>query len=192
MDIKRILEATRFAAHKHKDQRRKDHAASPYIVHPIAAAELLIEAGITDEATIITAILHDTIEDTETTVEELTVQFGEEVGKLVEEVTVIDTGIKKVDKQREIDDASSLSTKAALVRTADKICNMRDVLSDTPKGWNEKRRNYYFIWAQKVLHAANSQNSYLQEALREVLSKGEEKFNTDLSADTVYIFKDQS
>ncbi len=192
MDIKRILEATRFAAHKHKDQRRKDHAASPYIVHPIAAAELLIEAGVTDEDTVIAAILHDTIEDTETTRDEIAEQFGEEIGALVEEVTVIDTGVKKVDKQREIDDASLLSTKAALVRTADKICNMRDVLTDTPKGWSEERRNYYFIWAQKVLKAANAQNSYLQEALREVISKGEVKFSTDLSVETVYIFKDQS
>ncbi len=143
MDIKRILEATRFAAHKHKDQRRKDHAASPYIVHPIAAAELLIEAGVTDEDTVIAAILHDTIEDTETTREEIAEKFGEEIGALVDEVTIIDTGVKKVDKQREIDDASLLSKKAALVRTADKICNMRDVLSDTPKGWSEERRNYY-------------------------------------------------
>lgn len=180
MDIKRILAATRFAAHKHKDQRRKDHAASPYIVHPIAAAELLIEAGISDEAVLITAILHDTIEDTETTREEIAAEFGDEIADLVVEVSVIETKIKEVDKQREIDDAKNLSPKAALVRVADKICNLTDVVFDTPKGWSEERRDKYFFWAQKVISATGVTNEYLLNRLRGVIGQGEQKYGVKL------------
>lgn len=180
MDVKRILAATRFAAHKHKDQRRKDHAASPYIVHPIAAAELLIESGISDEATLITAILHDTIEDTETTREEIAAEFGEEIAGLVVEVTVMETMIKVVDKQREIDDAKELSPKAALVRVADKICNLTDVVFDTPKGWTGERRDRYFYWAQKVIMNTGVTNEYLLNRLSEVILEGEEKYGVSL------------
>lgn len=180
MDIKRILAATRFAAHKHKDQRRKDHAASPYIVHPIAAAELLIEAGISDEAVLITAILHDTIEDTETTREEIAAEFGDEIADLVVEVSVIETKIKEVDKQREIDDAKNLSPKAALVRVADKICNLTDVVFDTPKGWSEERRDKYFFWAQKVIKNTGVTNEYLLTRLKEVIQQGERKYGVSL------------
>lgn len=180
MEIRNILAATRFAAHKHKDQRRKDHACSPYIVHPIAAAELLIQAGIEDEATIIAAILHDTIEDTETTTEEIALQFGEEIASIVEEVTVVETGIKKDDKQREIDDAFTLSPKAALVRVADKICNIGDVINDTPRGWNEERRNRYFIWAQKVIYATGVENEHLISMVHNIVTEAEKKFGVIL------------
>ncbi len=181
MKFKRILAATRFAAHKHKDQRRKDHAASPYIVHPIAAAELLIEAGVDDEATLITAILHDTIEDTETNRDEIAAEFGEEIAALVEEVTVMESGIKAIDKKREIDDAAKLSPKAALVRVADKICNLTDVVYDTPRLWTEERRNRYFIWAQKVIAAADIKNTHLLDQLKKVVAEGEKKYKTDLT-----------
>lgn len=180
MDVKNILAATRFAAHKHRDQRRKDHAASPYIVHPIAAAELLLEAGVTDEATLITAILHDTIEDTETTREEIADEFGDEIADLVVEVSVIETKIKAVDKQREIDDAKNLSSKAAVVRVADKICNLTDVVSDTPKGWSDERRDRYFFWAQKVIQNTGVTNVFLLNRLHEVISAGEKKYGVSL------------
>ena len=82
-----ILDALGFAAHKHRDQRRKDAGATPYINHPIAVAKLLVECGIDDPVILQAAILHDTIEDTETTREELERQFGDEVAAVVVEVT---------------------------------------------------------------------------------------------------------
>jgi guanosine-3',5'-bis(diphosphate) 3'-pyrophosphohydrolase len=67
-DITLVLRAASFAAHKHRDQRRKDHGASPYINHPLSLASILAEAGaVTDAATLCAALLHDTIEDTQTT-----------------------------------------------------------------------------------------------------------------------------
>src|SRR3982074_2455712 len=90
-----ILKALHFAADKHRDQRRKDIEASPYINHPIEVAELVARVGgINDPVTLQGAILHDTIEDTKTTPEELEAAFGPEVRRLVEEVTD-DTSLPK-------------------------------------------------------------------------------------------------
>ena len=83
-----IIKAADFAAFKHRNQRRKDVDASPYINHPIALAALLTnEAGITDPGVICAALLHDTIEDTETTPAELQGQFGRTIAAVVMEVT---------------------------------------------------------------------------------------------------------
>ena len=88
MNTMTILKALHFAANKHRDQRRKDVEASPYINHPIEVAELLARVGgVTDPVTLQGAILHDTIEDTKTTPEELEAAFGQEVRRVVEEVT---------------------------------------------------------------------------------------------------------
>jgi guanosine-3',5'-bis(diphosphate) 3'-pyrophosphohydrolase len=84
LSINQILRAAAFAAHKHRDQRRKDEAASPYINHPIALANILSnERDISDPAVLIAALLHDTIEDTETTRHELEQHFGTVVAAIV-------------------------------------------------------------------------------------------------------------
>ena len=83
-----LLDALAFAAAKHRNQRRKDVDASPYINHPIALARVLsVEAGIHDETVIAAALLHDTIEDTETSYDELLARFGVAVAAIVAEVT---------------------------------------------------------------------------------------------------------
>ena len=76
-DASQLLDALAFAAEKHRLQRRKDAEASPYINHPIALARVLCnEAGVTDTVVLCAALLHDTIEDTNTTAEELRKRFG--------------------------------------------------------------------------------------------------------------------
>lgn len=122
-----ILRATKFAALKHRDQRRKDHAASPYIIHPVTVATELTEAGITDPEVIAAALLHDTLEDTETTPEELTDVFGERICSMVLELTDDKDLDKQVRKQLQIDHAPSLSEGAALVKICDKIANVTDI-----------------------------------------------------------------
>jgi guanosine-3',5'-bis(diphosphate) 3'-pyrophosphohydrolase len=87
-DVGLVLKAMAFAASKHRDQRRKDTKASPYINHPIALAEVLwYEMDVRDPVTIAAALLHDTVEDTQTTPEELLGAFGTSVAEVVEEVT---------------------------------------------------------------------------------------------------------
>src|ERR1051326_1688623 len=83
-----IIKAVRFAATKHRSQRRKNAEASPYVNHVIQVAELLWEVGeVRDPALIIAALLHDTIEDTETTPNEIESLFGKGVLSVVLEVT---------------------------------------------------------------------------------------------------------
>lgn len=147
-----LFKALSFAADKHRDQRRKDAEATPYINHPIQLAELLVnEAGITDATVIAAAILHDTIEDTETTPEELCREFGEGIASIVEEVTDDKTLDKAVRKRLQIEHAASASRAARLVKLADKICNLRDMQSNPPAEWSEARRREYFDWAAAVI-----------------------------------------
>jgi len=125
-----LFEALAFAAHKHRAQRRKDVEASPYINHPIALARTLaVEGGVTDTRTLIAAVLHDTVEDTDTTFEEIGAVFGAKVADIVREVTD-DTTLDKADRKRlQIEHAPHLSKRAALVKLADKTSNLRDVAS---------------------------------------------------------------
>lgn len=147
-----IIAALAFAAHKHRGQRRKDKAASPYINHPIALANVLAnEAGIDDERVLIAAILHDTIEDTETTEQEIVREFDQEIAGIVMEVTD-DKALPKAERKRlQIEHAATLSRRAKLVKLADKICNLRDMASSPPTDWELERKREYFDWAKAVV-----------------------------------------
>ena len=148
-----LLDALAFAAHKHRDQRRRDAHASPYINHPIELARVLsVEAGVTDVQTLVAALLHDTIEDTQTTHDELLARFGKTVASVVAEVTD-DTALPKAERKRlQVVHAPQLSKRAALVKLADKTCNLRDVADNPPVGWTLERRREYFDWALQVIN----------------------------------------
>ena len=158
-----FLKALVFAAEKHKNQRRKDADASPYINHPIALANILVNEGsITDINVLCGAILHDTIEDTETTKEELIQQFGEKITSIVLDVTDDKTLLKAERKLKQIEHASHASHEAKLVKLADKISNLRDILSSPPRDWSEDRKKEYFDWAGKVVDQIRGTNSKLE------------------------------
>jgi GTP diphosphokinase / guanosine-3',5'-bis(diphosphate) 3'-diphosphatase len=148
----RVIAAAQFAAFKHRRQRRKDAAASPYINHPLAlAATLAIEAGIDDIDVLLAAILHDTIEDTKTSRAELESHFGPRVASLVVEVTDEKSQSKLLRKRLQIAHAPDLSDGAKLVKLADKISNLRDIVACPPADWDLKRQQEYFNWAKKVV-----------------------------------------
>src|SRR3979411_2906906 len=107
-----LVDALAFAAYKHRRQRRKDPEASPYINHPIALAHVLSsEAGISNAKVLAAAILHDTIEDTETTYEELRERFGKTIAGVVREVSD-DKTLSKADRKRmQIEHAEHLSRR---------------------------------------------------------------------------------
>ena len=95
-----FLKALHFAADKHRDQRRKDESASPYINHPIYVAQILSDiAGIDDVEVLCGAVLHDTVEDTETSLNDIELAFGLRVARIVEEVTDDKSLEKKARKQ---------------------------------------------------------------------------------------------
>src|SRR5688500_5655541 len=160
-----LLKALAFAALKHRDQRRKDAEASPYINHPIALADVLVnEGGVTDVEVLCAALLHDTVEDTATTHEELVNAFGLRVARIVAEVTD-DTTLPKTERKRlQIEHASQLSGEAKLVKIADKICNLRDVAYHPPAHWDLARRREYFDWAKSVVDRLGSVDARLQSA----------------------------
>jgi len=147
-----IVRALEFAAHKHRDQRRKDAQASPYINHPIALANVLVsEGGVDDPVVLSAALLHDTVEDTETTTAELREAFGEKIAAIVGEVTDDKNLVKAERKRLQIEHAAHISREAKLVKLADKICNVRDVANHPPAKWDLTRRREYFEWAKAVV-----------------------------------------
>jgi len=151
-ELKLLLKALTFAAHKHKDQRRKDLNASPYINHPISLANILCNEGhVADVEVICGAFLHDTVEDTETTSDELEVEFGKVISEIVMEVTDDKTLPKDERKRLQIEHAAHASNKAKLVKLADKISNLRDVVDNPPPDWSLERRQAYFDWAKQVI-----------------------------------------
>lgn len=162
-DIGLILKALEFAAKKHRDQRRKDKQASPYINHPIALANTLCnEAGIADIETICGALLHDTVEDTETTEQELRDTFGHAISDIVMEVTDDKSRPKTERKQLQIEHAAHVSDKAKLVKLADKISNLRDMVDCPPAHWSRERKQEYFDWAKQVIDRLRGINPQLE------------------------------
>jgi guanosine-3',5'-bis(diphosphate) 3'-pyrophosphohydrolase len=179
-DTTLLLDALHFAADKHRFQRRKDPEASPYINHPIAAAELLARVGgVTDMVTLLAALLHDTIEDTDTTPDELEARFGPEVRGVVMEVTDDKSLSKEERKQEQIDHAPLRSSRAKHVKIADKICNVIDVTYSPPPKWTIGRRREYLEWSAQVVVGCRGTNAALEQRFDEVLGEGWERLKRE-------------
>ena len=172
-DLILILDAASFAADKHRRQRRKDAEASPYINHPLALADILArEGGVEDAKVIAAALLHDTVEDTETSISELEVRFGKRVAGIVAEVTDDKTLPKDERKRLQIAKSASKSTGAKLVKLADKIANLRDLTSAPPAEWSADRKMAYFEWAKEVVEGLRGVNPALEAAFDEAYQRG--------------------
>ncbi len=179
-DLSLLLKSLRFAAHKHRHQRRKDAQASPYINHPIAVAQTLSDVGgVEDVTTIAAAILHDTIEDTNTLPEEIEAEFGEEIRALVEEVTDDKSLPARVRKSRQIENAGRASVQARLVKLADKICNLQDLVDSPPANWSWQRRKKYVDWASAVVEEMRGTHPDLERRFDEVVRMARGKLSQD-------------
>ena len=159
-----LIDALAFAAHKHRDQRRKNVAASPYINHPIALAHVLVCEGKIEELPVLcAAILHDTVEDTETSLDEIRRRFGGSIAATVGEVTD-DTSLPKARRKTlQVEHAPHLSRAARLVKIADKICNVRDMADDPPADWPIERRLEYFEWCKRVIDGLRGTHPALEK-----------------------------
>jgi guanosine-3',5'-bis(diphosphate) 3'-pyrophosphohydrolase len=169
-----LLQALHFAADKHRDHRRQDQDASPYINHPIEVAETLARVGgVTDLEILQAAILHDTIEDTDTSGEELERHFGPGVRTIVEEVSD-DKRLPKHERKRlQIEHAPGISDRAKLVKLADKICNVRDVSTAPPAEWSHERRTEYIAWSRRVVAGCRGVNEALERDFDTVCDAGD-------------------
>ena len=163
MDTALLLAAIDFAARKHRDQRRKDPEKSPYINHPIAVARLVVGVGgVVDDVTTLAAILHDTVEDTETSFDELEVNFGRDVRDVVAEVTD-DKSLPKDERKRlQVEHAAHASLRAKIVKLADKTCNVIDVNNSPPTDWSVERRREYLDWSSSVVAGCRGANAALE------------------------------
>jgi guanosine-3',5'-bis(diphosphate) 3'-pyrophosphohydrolase len=168
-----LLSAIHFSADRHRPQRRKDTLKSPYINHPIEVAELLWRVGgIRDQAVLLAAILHDTLEDTETSPEEIRNLFGEEVLGIVLECTD-DKNLPYPDRKRlQIETASHKSDKARLVKLADKICNIHDLNQSPPRWWPKIQKQEYLLWSEKVVAGLRGVNQALETLYDQELAAG--------------------
>jgi (p)ppGpp synthase/HD superfamily hydrolase len=146
-----VLRALAFAARKHRDQRRKGAGAPPFINHTIQVADILANSGsVSDVVTLQAAVLHDTLEDTDTAPSELVREFGEEVTRVVLEVTD-DMHLPLLERRRlQVQRAPTLSSRARLVRLGDKIANVRSMAWSPPVGWSVEQRLGYLDWAAEV------------------------------------------
>ena len=169
----KLLEAIRFAAEKHRNQRRKDSEQSPYINHPIEVTQLLWEiGGVRDLEVLLAAILHDTVEDTGTRPEEISDRFGGSVMSFVMEVTD-DKSLPKGERKRlQIEHAPHISFGAKLIKLADKSCNVRNLVTMPPKNWPLKRRQEYLLWTEKVVAGLRGTNPALEEYYDHELASG--------------------
>jgi guanosine-3',5'-bis(diphosphate) 3'-pyrophosphohydrolase len=167
-----FVKAVAFAADKHRNQRRKDAEASPYINHPIALANVLAnEGGVVDVTVLCAAVLHDTIEDTETTSEELQAIFGPKVASVVMQVTDDKSLEKSLRKQRQVEHAPHISAEAKLVKLADKISNLRDIIASPPADWSAERKQAYFEWAAKVVAGVRGVHPGLESVFDGLLAR---------------------
>ncbi len=135
----------------------------PYINHLAEVARLLADATDGDDLDLVLAgLLHDTIEDTNTTFEELVTEFGAVVADLVAEVTD-DKKLKKADrKRRQVETAPNKSDRAKMIKIADKTSNLRSINESPPSDWSLERKREYFEWARKVVAGCRGVNAKLE------------------------------
>eukprot|EP01133_Synstelium_polycarpum_P007625 gene7625-8919_t len=164
--IKDLMNTTLFAAQKHRDQRRKDAHGTPYINHPIGVACNIVNiGGVTDRHVLQAALLHDTIEDTDCTENELRVNFGDEVTDIVLDVTD-DKSLGKAERKRmQVEHASHIRHESKIVKLADKLYNLTDILTNAPPSWSLLTIQGYFVWGKKVISQIRGTNAGLEAAL---------------------------
>ena len=170
-----LLQAIHFSAVKHRDQRRKDGTHSPYINHPIEVTKRLWDTGgVRDPTTLISAVLHDTLEDTKTSPNEILGIFGEEVLSVVQEVTDDKSLPKQVRKHLQIEHAPNISKRAKLIKLADKSCNLYDIIYSPPSLWSFQRRQQYLLWTEQVVAGLRGTNTALEQTYDEILFQGKQ------------------
>jgi len=174
------LHAARFAAEKHTGHFRKGSRREPYINHPIEVANLIANVGLIDDEDIIAAaLLHDTVEDCEVLPDEIAEKFGETVCGYVMEVTDDKSLPKHERKLLQIEHAPHLSYGAKVIKLADKISNVRDVIASPAEGWDKTRRKEYVQWAVNVAEGLRGASDQLDELFDEVVAMAHEKLENE-------------
>jgi GTP diphosphokinase / guanosine-3',5'-bis(diphosphate) 3'-diphosphatase len=176
-DIKKLLRAAAFSAKKHTGHVRKGANAEPYINHPIEVANILSNIGkINDVNILAAALLHDTVEDTETTPEEIEELFGTKVRNYVMECTDDKTLPKARRKELQVEHAPHLSPGARQIKLADKISNITDIMNHPPD-WSTERKLEYIQWGADVVAGLRGANKKLERLFDETVHQARAKLS---------------
>jgi guanosine-3',5'-bis(diphosphate) 3'-pyrophosphohydrolase len=176
-NLSKLIEAINFAAKKHRKQKRKGADGEPYINHPLEVLNLLTGVGkVEDFDVLAAAVLHDTIEDTDTTEEEITELFGSKVSKMVLELTDDQSLPKAERKQLQIEHAPNISDGAKQIKLCDKISNIGDIMENPPDGWSKHRRREYVEWGEQVVAGLRGANASLEKHFDELADRAHRKF----------------
>ncbi len=172
---KKIFAALEYASWQHRFQRRKGFSRIPYINHPIRVAKILIDLIDNPlEELILAAILHDVVEDTDSTLEDITRLFGAKVSSIVEEVTDDMTLSPQMRKDLQIVKAKNLTDEAKLIKIADKISNINDLIN-YPISWTNVRKKKYILWSQKVVDGCRGIDPALDKHFDNTCTRGLKK-----------------
>lgn len=171
--------ALAFATAKHAEQTRKDAARTPYIEHPKAVAAILIEHGVEDRDTLYGALLHDTLEDTDTTWDELVEHFGHKTANAVLEVTNDPEQSKTEQKRQQILKAQHFSPEAKRIKLADKTCNFRDILETPPTHWPSKTKLAYLEHGKQVVDGLRGICPSLEAVFDALYQRGIQEFSPE-------------
>jgi (p)ppGpp synthase/HD superfamily hydrolase len=170
-----VLRAADAAARWHVHQRRKGAAQEPYINHLLEVATLVAEAtGGKDPNLVIAALLHDAIEDCEVPRALIAKSFGTEVADLVAEVTDDKRLAKDHRKDMQAETAHKKSPRAKVLKLADKISNLRALVTSPAPDWSVRRRIEYIAWARKVVAGLRGTNETLEKQFDDAAQAAEQ------------------
>ena len=169
-----VLRAADLAAQWHVHQRRKGHAAEPYVNHLLEVANLVTQATDGSEPNvIIAALLHDAIEDQYVNAATIASEFGQSVADIVLEVTD-DKSLPKAERKRlQVEHAAHKSREAKLVKLADKVGNVRAIADSTSPDWTPERRLEYVRWARDVVAGLRGASSLLEQQFDDAVRRAE-------------------
>lgn len=169
-DFDKLLAAVEYSAEKHKGQQRKNPEKTPYIYHPLSVTYLLWETGkIRSLNVLIAALLHDTLEDTDATEEEILEKFGSRVLYTVKEVTNAPDLSSYENKVLQVQKAPNLSLDGQLVKLADRVHNITDLSENPPATWTPEQVDAYHEWGKRLLEVLIGTNQGLEQRLQHLL-----------------------
>jgi guanosine-3',5'-bis(diphosphate) 3'-pyrophosphohydrolase len=161
-DVLLIARAWNFSAERHAKQRRKGEAQEPYVNHLAEVAELVATATEGHDANLVATVLHDTVEDTATLPGELASIFNADIAGLVAEVTD-DKRLDKAERKRlQVEHASAKTTRAKILKLADKISNLRSLVKSPPADWSLERKSEYLSWSRDVVQGLRGASAWLE------------------------------
>ena len=180
-----ITRALRFAAERHSSQRRKGQAKEPYVNHLAEVSELVADATEGKDVNLIAAaLLHDTIEDTETSSDELVATFNNDIAQLVADVTD-DKSLPKQDRKHlQVVNSRAQNMRVKLLKLADKTSNLRSLANSPPENWNTERKQAYIDWAIKVAAGLKGVNPWLEERFDEALRRAQQALQQTTNRET--------